>query len=94
MSVDQLIQKKEENRVANRLDQIGDTLLGLAVIIGGIAIIVSVVVMTELSVYIGLPILIIAVIHILIFYIIQTLFNGLAENIRILHDIRNDMRNK
>jgi hypothetical protein len=97
-SVDKLLcrnKNENENNVANRLNQIGDTLFGINAIIGGVIILGLLVAMDKLN--LGgwvVPIFIIIGLHILIIYIIKTLFNGLAENIQILHDIRSDMRDK
>jgi len=83
-----------KNKVAERLNKIGNTLFGIAAVISGIAILASLGMLNEggFSAMVGLPMLVTALFFYLIFYVIKILFNGLAENIQILHDIRNDIR--
>ena len=83
------------NKIARRLNTIGNTLFTIVVSITGLQIIISVILIAKGSFEqgIGVLMLVIGVLTILIFFVIKTLFNGLAENIRILHDIRKGIRN-
>ena len=81
---------KSKNKVAERLNQIGGILFTIVMIPVVIMIIVSFVVMatTFKGEVVGIPLLIMSVLPVLFAYVMKILFNGLAEIIQILHDIR------
>jgi len=99
-----LVQQKQEtgsfskivkNEVGVRLNRIGGILFGLAVMIAAVMIIVALIMLEKGGFLIPIAILVFvqAAFIALIVYVVKTLFNGFAENLQILHDIRNDIRN-
>ena len=84
-----------KNEIAGRLNTIGYSIFAIVVVIAGLSIIILISFSSKGGgeALLAIPMLVVGVLNILIFFVIKTLFNGLAENIQILHDIRKDIRN-
>ena len=90
--------QRSHNRVAFRLNTIGDTIFVIIVFVSilsalGSALVAGAIDQNLVPWGLGVGIWF-AIVNIIIFYIIKTLFNGFAELIQISHDIRKEMQSK